>query len=75
MPPATIAGEPAFIHRERFRLSNGRWAIFHAQKHLELGSPYSDESKSSGLGGWGLVARPSFVTSFWYLAFPTPSAH
>jgi DNA-binding winged helix-turn-helix (wHTH) protein/tetratricopeptide (TPR) repeat protein len=27
-----------------------------AQKHLELGSRFCDESKSSGLGGWGLIA-------------------
>ena len=41
-----------------------------AQKHLELGSRYSDESESSGLGGWGLIASALLPTALLTLGFP-----
>jgi hypothetical protein len=74
MRPATIAGEPDFIHRGRLRLSMEGAQYFHAQKHLELASRYCDERKSGGLGGGELLARPYLVTFFGYLAFPTECA-
>jgi DNA-binding winged helix-turn-helix (wHTH) protein len=41
-----------------------------AQKHLELGSRYCDESDSSGLGGWGLIASALLPTALLTLGFP-----
>jgi DNA-binding winged helix-turn-helix (wHTH) protein len=41
-----------------------------AQKHLELGSRYCDESKSSGLGGWGLIAPALLSNVLLVLGFP-----
>src|SRR5262249_27695038 len=41
-----------------------------AQKHLELGSRYCGESKSSGLGGWGLIAPALLCNALLVLGFP-----
>ena len=41
-----------------------------AQKHLELGSRYCVEGKSSGLGGWGLIAPALLSNVLLVLGFP-----
>ena len=41
-----------------------------AQKHLELGMRYCVESKSSGLGGWGLIAPALLSNVLLVLGFP-----